>query len=174
MLYFAYGSNLDKDQMARRCQSAAFLNVASLKGYRLAFTRHSNSWDCAVASVLEDENSEVWGVIYEISEEDCKKLDEFEDYQPDRIETKNSYNREIIEVFEKGDPNKPRKAAIYIAVKQKHPGSPSSGYLRLIRDAALFLDFPYSYIQMLWHLKSGASGYHRSYNPETYDRWRDL
>ena len=32
--YFAYGSNMDADQMGRRCSAAAIIGTASLEGYR--------------------------------------------------------------------------------------------------------------------------------------------
>tara|TARA_B100000315_G_scaffold65392_1_gene59359 strand:+ start:3991 stop:4161 length:171 start_codon:yes stop_codon:yes gene_type:complete len=53
MLYFAYGSNLDNDQMKDRCPSAKDKGTACLKEHRLDFTRHSTRWDCAVADVVK-------------------------------------------------------------------------------------------------------------------------
>ena len=38
-LYFAYGSNLNLDQMARRCPDAEPVGRVRLDGYRLAFRR---------------------------------------------------------------------------------------------------------------------------------------
>ena len=58
MLYFAYGSNLDKDQMAVRCTSARYIANACLKEYRLDFTRFSKTRGCAVADVVEEDGSE--------------------------------------------------------------------------------------------------------------------
>lgn len=39
MLYFAYGSNMNWDRMKDRCSSACFVGIATLEGYKLAFTR---------------------------------------------------------------------------------------------------------------------------------------
>jgi len=153
MLNFAYGSNLDEDQMVDRCQSAKYIGHACLKGYRLDFTRFSNERGCAVADVVEEEGSEVWGVIYEIREEDCKELDRYEDYRPGRAKKENAYNREIIEVFENCDPGRPRKVSIYIANKQTNPGHPSKEYLDHILKGARHFDLPGSYIEMLDRIK---------------------
>lgn len=37
--YFAYGSNLNFDQMAYRCPEATVVGTAKLDGYELAFRR---------------------------------------------------------------------------------------------------------------------------------------
>ena len=154
MLYFAYGSNLDKDQMVDRCESAKYIGNACLKGYRLDFTRFSDTRGCAVADVVEEDGSEVWGVIYEISEEDCNELDECEGYRLGRAKKENAYNREIIEVFENCDLDKPKKVSIYIANQEPNPGRPSKEYLGLILGGARYYDFPESYIEMLEQVKT--------------------
>ena len=149
MLNFAYGSNLDKVQIIKRCESAKFISIASLKGYQIAFTRKSKIGEYAVADVVKKKDYEVWGVIYEISRDDCNDLDICEGYKPDREKEKNCYNRKIMEVFEKGDPNKPRKVWIYVAVKEENPGLPSKEYLGHILRGAKHFDLPLDYIQKL-------------------------
>ncbi len=155
MLNFAYGSNLDEAQMISRCESAKFISVASLKEYQIAFTRESKKRGCAVADIVKKKGSEIWGVIYEISEEDSSKLDAREGYSPVREKIENSYNREIIEVFENGNLNKLKKVSIYIAVKQKNPGLPNKQYLNHILRGARHFGLPTDYIQKLelWDTK---------------------
>ena len=155
MLNFAYGSNLDKVQITKRCESAKFISIASLKGYQIAFTRKSKIGEYAVADVVKKKDSEVWGVIYEISEEDSSKLDAREGYSPVREKTENSYNREIIEVFENGDLSKPKKVSIYIAEKGENPGLPNKQYLDHILRGARHFGLPTDYIQRLelWDTK---------------------
>ena len=142
---------MDKAEMARRCDSAKDEGTACLKDHRLDFTRRSDRRDCAVADVVKEKGSKVWGVIYEISEGDCKKLDGFEGYRPGRAKDANSYNREIIEVFEKGNSNKPKKVSIYMANREPDPGLPSQEYLDYILRGARdrCSDFPPSYIEIL-------------------------
>lgn len=71
-LYFAYGSNMDVDQMAHRCPDAVFTGVASLPGY--AFELDS----AGVATVVERPGSTVHGVLWLISESDERSLDGYE------------------------------------------------------------------------------------------------
>ena len=94
-------------------------------------------------------------MIYEISEEDSSKLDAREGYSPVREKTENSYNREIIEVFENGDLSKPKKVSIYIAVKRENPGLPNKQYLDHILRGARHFGLPTDYIQRLelWDTK---------------------
>ena len=155
MLSFAYGSNLDETQMISRCKSAKFICIASLKKYQIAFTRKSKKRGCAVADVVKKKGSEVWGVIYEISEEDIGNLDKCEGYSPVREKIENSYNREIIEVFENGDLSKPKKVSIYIAEKGENPGLPNKQYLDHILRGARHFGLPTDYIQRLelWDTK---------------------
>ncbi len=61
-LYFAFGSNLDLAQMARRCPRARVTNVASLPGFELVFAGYSPSWRGAVATVNERERATVRGL----------------------------------------------------------------------------------------------------------------
>ena len=54
-LYFAYGSNMDLNQMAFRCPDAQALETVRLEGYRLAF--RSNGGNRGVATILPDPDS---------------------------------------------------------------------------------------------------------------------
>jgi len=91
MRYFAYGSNLDWDQMRERCPSSAFVHVACLRDHALAFTRYSPRRGCGVADVVRRTGHEVWGVVYELSDDDGCRLDAFEGYVPGR--RRNGYRR---------------------------------------------------------------------------------
>src|SRR5947208_12969770 len=72
MLYFAYGSNMDSTQMKERCPSAKFVCRAKLPSHRLAFTLRSCRRGCGVADILRDEAKDVWGVVYELPENELK------------------------------------------------------------------------------------------------------
>ena len=73
MLYFAYGSNLHHLQMKRRCRDSSFLKTINLKGFRLTFRN-------MYADIELKKNSIVVGALFEISKNDEKKLDVYEDY----------------------------------------------------------------------------------------------
>ena len=77
-LYFAYGSNMDPTHMARRSPGAEVVGPARLDGFRLAFSVYSTEWEGGAANLDLDEGSRVWGVLWEIPEEEIGGLDAFE------------------------------------------------------------------------------------------------
>ena len=52
LLYFAYGSNLDADQMRTRCPTARAVSQARLPDHRLAFTHPSRRWRGGSADIV--------------------------------------------------------------------------------------------------------------------------
>ena len=69
--YFGYGSNLWKDQMARRCPSSPFTGVGRLRGYRWII----NSRGYANIAETGAGSDEVWGLIYDLAPADEVRLD---------------------------------------------------------------------------------------------------
>ena len=78
MLYFAFGSNLYQKQMKKRCKDSKYIGCHKLKGYKLVF-RHMY-YGGGVADVERKKNGMVLGAIYNISKQDEKKLDVYEDF----------------------------------------------------------------------------------------------
>lgn len=76
--YFAYGSNMDEEQMKERCPKSEVLGIGYLSGYKLGFTRFSEKRQSAVADILVSPDDNVWGLIYEVPEADMERLDHFE------------------------------------------------------------------------------------------------
>jgi gamma-glutamylcyclotransferase (GGCT)/AIG2-like uncharacterized protein YtfP len=107
MLYFAYGSNMQAPQMKERCPSAKFVCRAKLPSHRLAFTLRSCSRRCGVADILRDETNEVWGVVYELLENELENLDKDEDFNPGRPDDQNEYTRENHCVWREGNAKRP-------------------------------------------------------------------
>ena len=75
MLYFAYGSNLNHFQMKKRCKDSVFLKKINLKNFKLTFRSKYRA-----ADIEFKKGSFVPGGMYEISKNDEKKLDLYEDY----------------------------------------------------------------------------------------------
>ena len=75
MLYFAYGSNLHHFQMRRRCKDSVFLKKINLRNFRLTFRSKYRA-----ADIEPKKNSIVHGGLFDISKNDEKKLDIYEDY----------------------------------------------------------------------------------------------
>ena len=75
MLYFAYGSNLNHFQMKRRCKDSVYLKKINLKDFRLTFRSKYRA-----ADIEPNKNTLVPGGLFEISKNDEKKLDIYEDF----------------------------------------------------------------------------------------------
>ena len=71
--YFAYGSNLNFEQMAYRCPEATVVGAAKLDGYELAFRR-------GYLTILPKEGASVEGLIWSITDHDESQLDCYEGY----------------------------------------------------------------------------------------------
>ncbi|HBA73188.1 MAG TPA: gamma-glutamylcyclotransferase [Geobacter sp.] len=72
MLYFAYGSNLWRLQMAARCPEHLEIGTGRLDGWRWIITTRG------YASIVKSEPDYVLGTVYELSEDDERNLDRFE------------------------------------------------------------------------------------------------
>ena len=75
MLYFAYGSNLNHFQMKRRCKDSIFQKKKYLKNFKLTFRSKYRA-----ADIEYKKGSSVPGALFEISKNDEKKLDIYEDF----------------------------------------------------------------------------------------------
>ncbi len=71
--YFAYGSNLNFEQMAYRCPEATAVGIAKLDGYELAFRR-------GYLTILPKEGASVEGLIWSVTDHDESQLDCYEGY----------------------------------------------------------------------------------------------
>src|SRR5262249_2480662 len=116
LYYFAYGSNMNWQQKQRRCPSAQFFFLASLEAYRFAIARHSRLRNCGTANIFADSGSEVWGIVYEISDPDLITLDTFED----------GYRREKVLASVKDNGQGPIEVLVYIAEKEDTVPLPNS------------------------------------------------
>jgi len=79
-IVFAYGSNMNRRQMALRCPSARPLGVARLPEHRLMFAGHNARWGGGVATVVPARRSSVLGVVWWLTKGDLDRLDTFEGY----------------------------------------------------------------------------------------------
>lgn len=140
-LYFAYGSNLDTDQMQQRCPSSARFGVGRLHGYRLAFSRYSRTRGCGVADIVAAEGHEVWGLVYDLSESDLTgSLDRYEGYPHHYTRLKLP-----VELVDGGE----REAWVYSVVDKDEHVEPDAYYLDIMRVAARELGFPQRYRAVL-------------------------
>ena len=77
-LYAAYGSNMDPQQMQRRCPHSPVRGTGWLEGWRLTFGGEDLGWEGALATLVEDPASRVFVALYDITSGDEAHLDEWE------------------------------------------------------------------------------------------------
>ena len=135
--YFAYGSNLDLVQMKIRCPSSELISKGSLPDYRLTFNRYSSGWGGGVADVIQGKGSEVWGLVFELSNSDLKRLDSYEGCYNDQTSLYERWKAVI---------NTPKGQIsdvwVYTVVKKQKFVQPTLEYLQIIKDAAVRWNFP--------------------------------
>ena len=78
MLYFAYGSNLNHEQMKERCKDSKYIKNVFLEGYQLSFCAIDR--DYGVANIVKKLDSKVPGGVWKISANDEKELDCYEGF----------------------------------------------------------------------------------------------
>lgn len=132
MLYFAYGSNLSRSQMKKRCPGSKALGVAILRGYK--FQINSRGY----ANVLATPGGRVYGLVWDLDDADLAALDKAEGV------AQGLYRRESIAV----ERDTPVDAQVYIA-RDSDPGVPTPRYHRAVVDAARLLELPAPYLREL-------------------------
>lgn len=73
-LYFAYGSNINLDQMACRCPDASVVGPVTLEGWELLFRRGG------FATIAPKEGATVHGLLWSITQSCERSLDYYEGY----------------------------------------------------------------------------------------------
>jgi gamma-glutamylcyclotransferase (GGCT)/AIG2-like uncharacterized protein YtfP len=116
LLYFAYGSNLNLEQMKNRCPDSVPVAKVKLKGYQLNFNR--------VADIVKKKNGVAQGAVYQVSPDDIKRLDIYEGYP--------NYYTKIQVLVEDEDKN--RYEAFAYVMTSKGSEEPSPHYYNIIRQ----------------------------------------
>lgn len=138
--YVAYGSNLNVEQMARRCPNARRVATATLTNSKLVF--RSNAKGFGVATVERKRGGTVPVGIWIISDSDEVALDRYEGYPW-------LYGKQNITVSIGGSPV---QAMIYIMAPGHAVTTPAESYLNTIaqgyRDFGFDTDQLYESAQM--------------------------
>jgi hypothetical protein len=77
-LYAAYGSNMDPAQMMQRAPHSPMAGSGWLVGWRLTFGAEDLTWEGALATIVEDLDSQVFAVLYDVLPEDEASMDSWE------------------------------------------------------------------------------------------------
>ena len=113
--YFAYGSNLHRLQMKRRCPNCRFIKKIILHNYNLTFRSKYGA-----ADIEKKEGKKVYGALYLISKKAEKRLDVYEEYPT-------LYKKMF---FKYGN----KKVMTYIMAKKTKLVPPTTKYLNVIKQ----------------------------------------
>ncbi|MFO7311997.1 MAG: gamma-glutamylcyclotransferase family protein [Bacillota bacterium] len=135
--YFAYGSCMSPEDLARDVEEFELVGPALVRGYRLAFTRYSRARRGGVADLVPDEGGVVEGVLYRLPAEQLPALDE-------REGAPEHYRREHVRV-ETADGNVYDDVLTYVVVdKAPEEVPPHADYVQtILRGAEAYLSRPY-------------------------------
>jgi gamma-glutamylcyclotransferase (GGCT)/AIG2-like uncharacterized protein YtfP len=138
--YFAYGANMAAAVMAEHCPNARVVGAAELPDHELAFTRRSIRTGTGVADVILRQGGSVWGVVYELDDDDFARLDSKEGAGW-------AYERYPVEVRVGGEPI----SAVAYRVRQPDADhvEPSDEYLGGLIAAARERGLPLAYVKAL-------------------------
>ena len=153
-LYFAYGSNLNQNQIKERCQSPEVIQVARLTGFRLAFLGNSKRWDGAEETVVLSPGDEVWGVVYKLNSGDAQKLDAWQDVRLDGTGPYFHYPAEV-----EAQDGTHFSVVFYRRDLQEDGHLPSTEFLNFIIKSAESRGLPTDYIEKLRQIKSRPATY---------------
>lgn len=126
--YMAYGSNMNIDNMMIRCPFAEFVGWQYLYGYRLMFNHY--------ATIVKNKNSVVPVLIWEITDDDEKKLDIYECYPT-------LYHKETIKCLIEGEWT---DVMVYV-MNNFIPAPPTKQYFNYILSAYRTFSLPADYLK---------------------------
>ena len=139
-VYIAYGCNMDREGMSRRCPDCEFIDSGYLLDYELIFK------GCASIRKLKD--SKVPIVIYLISKSDEKYLDIMEGYP-------HYYSKIEVEVDSLN--NGKLEGMVYIMNESYPEGVPSKGYFNGIKESYREFGFDISILDKAYEVAKGLT-----------------
>ncbi len=142
--YFAYGSNLDPDQMVRRGVPFESVVGAVLRDHRLAFDFPApRRWLGSAADVVPEPGGKVEGALYVLGSEDLLLAMDVWEGVPER-----AYERRLVTV-EPIDGGTPVTSWTYTVVEPNAEDLPSPGYAGIMYTGARRLGLSPTYISTL-------------------------
>ena len=127
-MYIAYGSNMDLEQMQRRCPEAELLGTGRLENWRLMF---KGSKTGAYATIEREKGQNVPILLWRITEMDEERLDHYEGFPT-------FYYKHTIQVVKTDADGKPcgtTRGMAYIMHEERKLGIPSMEYFDILHRA---------------------------------------
>ena len=144
-IYFAYGSNMCPEQMARRCPGGQALGQAELRDWRFLINTRT------YATIEARPGAATHGVLWSLTPEHITELDHYEAVAEGMYFKKNL-------IVQQAD--RPVGALVYIDPVCEF-GQPEPAYLRTILEGAAHFGLPPEYIAALardWDVTNATSG----------------
>lgn len=132
--YIAYGSNLNVNQMKKRCPSARIIGISNIQNYELLFKGSKTGYYLTIEPKVGES---VPVAVWETTVEDEKALDCYEGFPVfyDKTEM-------ILPVKEiQTGKVKNRKGYVYIMNQNRPQGMPSSYYVNTCMEGYLYFGF---------------------------------
>jgi gamma-glutamylcyclotransferase (GGCT)/AIG2-like uncharacterized protein YtfP len=145
MFYFEYGSMMGQDEMQKYCPGARFVTVAFLPFHGLGFQRRSPDRGFGFANANANRGSNIWGVIYELTNIELERLDPLIDLRPSGNLKYNAYHLKDVKVYAENDPNTPIEALIYVGSPAGESSPPNQEYKKLLVNGAINRRLPKEY-----------------------------
>ncbi len=127
------------EQMLQRCPHSPLSGTGWLHGWRLTFGGGDIGWEGALATVVEDADSRVFVVLYDVPVEDEERLDRWEGSEL-------GIHRKVRLRIETADG--PVLAWLYV-LDAYEGGLPSARYLGVMAEAAEIAGAPADYVRGL-------------------------
>ena len=136
-LYFAYGSNLDLEQMAQRCPDAEIVGPVRLENYELRFRGNG------FATVTPKKGGVVYGLVWKITPNCEQSLDRYEGYP-------RHYTKETVTVKDAAGAEIPVMVYIMAEPYCRQPALPSPYYYRVLQRGFEANGLPVESLQAAW------------------------
>ena len=143
-LYLAYGSNLNKEQMAYRCPAAVPVGISQIPNYELVFRR-------GYLTIERKQGCSVPVAIWSISDTDEMNLDRYEGFP--RFYTKRTFPIMLNGFDENGEKKVSERVADAIAyvMNDGFPiQAPSESYYSIVRQGYIDFGFKHGDFERLW------------------------
>ena len=137
-LYFAYGSNINLEQMEQRCPDAQVVGPVTLKNYELRFRGYG------FATIAPKRGSVVHGLLWKLTPACEQALDRYEGYP-------RHYIKEVVKVQTADGSKIPVMAYIMAEPMCRTPAMPSPEYYHTIRQGLVANRIPADSLKEAWN-----------------------
>lgn len=155
MLYAAYGSNINLEQMAYRCPNSKVVTVGHINKWRLCFNIHAD------IRKTNRVNDTVPVLLWDIADEDWEKLDRYEGFPK-------YYVKEIVTVYWYDDDEQyhSEEAIVYVMADgySKEYAFPKKDYFNIIQEGYYENNISFEYLHQAIERTSRKMEYEYFYN----------